>query len=94
MNNAINDAKLNRAGLKLDRKAEEWKEVTSTVPADRLPADLPVYDADAMGIRWQVMNDFKHEPGAQYFIVTVGADRYLVNTEGYNFAKYVAKVVS
>lgn len=80
--------------LPYSRKPVRWREVHTAVPASALPPDLPRYHAFDLGIEVYALGDFQIDPGAPFFLVEVGADVYLIKTEGAGYARYATKVVS
>lgn len=79
------------------RKAAKWSEVYTTVSPAALPTEPPLtcYTAKSLGIERDPLGNFVVKPEQQYFLV-VRRDNsmYLVNTEGYDYARYITKVVS
>lgn len=72
------------------RKPSKWDEVYKTVVLpEALMKKLPNVD----GSGWDYpIDDAPNAPPAQYFIVFRDEGSYLVNTEGYEYARYVIKV--
>lgn len=68
------------------RKAESWKEAEGYVaPADLDLTGIPEFPAEPDPMRTFSM------PRPRFFIaVRPGGDRFLVNTEGYDYGRYVA----
>jgi hypothetical protein len=76
------------AHVRWSRKPSAWAEIYTTVRIGTLPEGLPRYAAADLGIRRSPLAGFTNPPDGQYFLVDVGDDLYLANTEGYDYAKY------
>jgi len=84
-----------------DRKPGSFADVKSTIFFDTIPeADraafkmLDFVDARAEGIMTPADNLYDVWADAQYFILKVGSELYFVDTQGYNYCRYVARIVN
>lgn len=85
---------MNLQNLKYDRKPEVWSAVKCTVPAIAVHGkDLAVYNVDDLGIRFQTLKTFAFKPTATIFLVRRDVEVFLINTDGYDYARYVCRVV-
>ena len=89
--------------LPLVRKASTWDEVercphcrpfTHCVASSRVPPGLLIFTAEALQIS-TTLDDFNPAvPVPTAFILRVAEGReYVVNTEGYSYARYAARIV-
>jgi hypothetical protein len=84
-----------------DRKDRDFADVYSTIYFDTIPeADraafkmLDFVDAQAEGITNPFSDLADVWADAQYFILQVGSELYFIDTQGYNYCRYVAKIVN
>lgn len=84
-----------------DRKPGNFAGIYSTIFFDTIPeADraafkmLDFVDAQAEGITTPSCDLAQVWADAQYFILQVGSELYFVDTQGYNYCRYVAKIVN
>lgn len=70
------------------RKADSWKEVQKIRLTNAEIASLP--QADILGET--PIDTFSAPAPAQFFIARAAHGTYLINTEGYEFARYAARV--
>jgi hypothetical protein len=80
-----------------NRKPSEWAKVDRIVPASWIPEDLPRYDAEAIGVGASPLDDFAAwfqlaTPAPMIFVVKAAEGDFLVNTEGYTYARYAARI--
>ncbi len=81
------------ANLKYDRKPEAWTHVRAGVGRSQLPV-LPIYEAEVLGVAHAPLASFRCPVEETVFLVSVNqGDVYLVNTEGANYCRYVARVL-
>ena len=87
--------------LPLARKADTWDEVdrcphgcTHFVASSRVPPGLLVFTVEALQVETP-LDDFNSAvPVPVAFILRVAEGReYVVNTEGYSYARYAARIV-
>ncbi len=76
--------------IPFERKPSSWVDVNKEIPASSIPDydKLKVYNWDD----YTPYDDFP-ETVPQYFILAIGGKKFLINTEGYNYARYVVEVV-
>ncbi len=84
-----------------DRKPGSFADVKSTIFFDWIPeADRAAFkmlnfvDAHNEGITTPSCDLAEVWADAQYFILQVGSELYFVDTQGYNYCRYVAKIVN
>jgi len=84
-----------------DRKPSDFADVKSTIYFDTIPdADraafkmLDFVDAHNEGITTPFSDLAEVWADTQYFILQVGSELYFVDTQGYNYCRYVAKIVN
>ena len=81
------------------RKPDSWEEVINgdSIKLSELPSGLPTYDDNeiyASGFAAFPFSKFKKSLKLpQRFILSKGNKRFYVNTEGYDYARYIASVV-
>ena len=75
------------------RKPSEWFEVEEIIPISvisKAPHKLNTYNFEGK----TPFDEFdKNKIPYQYFIAKVGKDKYLVDTQGYDYVRYAAKIV-
>lgn len=89
-----------------DRKPIYWRDVDSTVNWSQINAlgnDIPVFPAShlaAAGSVYDPCDDIDPDMAAEFkqfgittFIVNTGTRNYLVNTEGYDYCRYVCQII-
>lgn len=75
------------------RRPTRWSAVGTSIARSRVPPDIQIFEARDLGISVDVHNTFRRDPIDQYFLVmTERAGMFLVNTEGYGYARYVARI--
>lgn len=84
-----------------DRKPSSFADVKSTIFFNTIPeADraafklLDFVDAQTEGITTPFSDIADVLADTQYFILQVGSELYFVDTQGYNYCRYVAKIVN
>jgi len=84
-----------------DRKPSDFADVRSTIFFDTIPeADraafkmLDFVDAHNEGITNPFSDIAEVWADTQYFILQVGSELYFVDTQGYNYCRYVARIVN
>ncbi len=70
-------------------KAANWQEVDDDFT--KLPTNILRVTAKEIGIDHEILNYFS-KPMPKLFIVSRDEKEYLVNTEGYNYAKYIRRI--
>ena len=87
--------------LPLARKAASWDEVercpyctpfTHTVASSLVPPCLPVFTAEQLGARTP-LTDFAIVTPIVFILRVAEGRAYVVNTEGYSYARYAARIV-
>lgn len=86
-------ARPNISHIEFSRKPAQFEDVYTTVKRSAVPADLPVHTAAELGLFRYCLSDFAMEPDATVFLLARGAETYLVNAEGYTYARYITKVI-
>ena len=83
-----------------DRKPSSFADVKSTIFFNTIPeADraafkmLDFVDAHNEGIKSPIDYIADVWANTQYFILQVGSELYFVDTQGYNYCRYVARIV-
>jgi len=83
------------------RKIGNFHDTKSIIFFDTIPeADraafkmLDFVDAQAEGIEYPLSNIADVWADTQYFILQVGSELYFIDTQGYNYCRYVAKIVN
>lgn len=71
-------------------KAIDWEEVDRNYRP--IPNSSARYTAEELGIDNKVLTKFKFKPGEMVFIVTRGDKEYLVDTQGFSYARYIERI--
>ena len=79
------------------RKPNSFEEIRGKVRKDDVPEILPIMYPFELWVSWEcpsfdLMTPFDTNNVPQYFRLKVDRRWYLVNTEGYDYCRYVAKV--
>ena len=85
--------------LPLARKASTWDEVDRCphgcahfVSSSQVPPGLPVFTVEALGA-YTPLDDFAIETPIAFILRVAEGREYIVNTEGYSYARYAARIV-
>ena len=97
-NTRMTDEDIDRGGAVMDkqalrnlyynRKPIRWSDVRTSVPRAALPVGLPVLAADEVDAQLNVLRTGCPE----FFLIGVEGQTFLVNTEGYDYVRYAARV--
>ena len=82
--------------LSRGRKIDEWANAPSVefdevgTYAQEVLQDLPMFEAPlSLGAPTESASFYE---GKRFFILTIEKDHYLVDTEGYDYARYILKI--